>query len=326
MWNYILRRTLYNIPVFLAIIFLMMAALRVNDPVSAQLSKNPTPEEIAAKRAEFGLDEPFLQQYIEFLGNLLQFWDYDVRSFEQDLPVSEMIQNAIPPSMAIMIPTLAITASISIVVGLIAAFNRGRVLDRSLMFIAVIGMSISVLVYIILGQYFGAYLPSLAIEQWPFSVSVDASAGDSPWFFFHPANWVTYCALPVLINITVALGYDTRFYRAVMVEETSKDYIRTARAKGASTRRVMFVHMLKNAMIPIITRIMISLPFIVTGSILIEYYFNIPGMGRTLINAINAKDFPVIQTFTALFAALFIASNILTDVLYALVDPRVRLA
>ena len=237
-----------------------------------------------------------------------------------------MILKAIPPSMAVTIPTLFVTASIAICVGLISAFNRGRFTDKTLMFLAVIGMSISVLVYIIIGQYWGAFLPSVKFADWPFQVSVDASAGSSPWFFFQPKNWVAYCMLPVLINVTVALGYDTRFYRAVMVEESQRDYIRTARAKGASTRRVMFVHMLKNAMIPIITRIMISLPFVITGSILIEVYFGIPGMGRTLINAINAKDFPVIQTFTALFAALFIASNILTDVLYALADPRVRLS
>ena len=128
-----------------------------------------------------------------------------------------------------------------------------------------------------------------------------------------------------MISTIVAMGYDTRFYRTVMVEETQRDYIRTARAKGLTERRVMFKHMLKNAMISIITRIMITLPFLVTGSILLEMYFNIPGMGRTLITAIKGLDFPIVQTFTAIFAALFIVSNILTDVLYALVDPRVRL-
>lgn len=326
MWNYILRRLLYNIPVFLAIIMLMMAALRVNDPVAATLSKNATELEIQAKRESMGLNDWFIVQYGEFLWDLARIWKYDARSWDQDLPVSEMIVNAIPPSVAVMAPTLITTTSIAIVVGLISAFNRGRLLDRSLMFIAVIGMSISVLVYIIIGQYFGAHLPRIEFGHWPFKTSVDAAAGGGKWFFFQPGNWIAYCALPVMINVIVALGYDTRFYRAVMVEETRKDYIRTARAKGASTSRVMFIHMLKNAMIPIITRIMISLPFVVTGSILVEVYFNIPGMGRTLINAINSKDFPVIQTFTALFAALFIFSNILTDVLYAVADPRVRLS
>lgn len=326
MWNYIIRRTLYNIPVFLAIILVVMAALRVNDPVSAQLGKNASQEQIELLEEDMGLNRPFLVQYVVFLKDLATIWNYEERSWDQGLPVSEMIGKAVPPSMAITIPTLTISALISICVGLVSAFNRGKAIDRSLMFIAVIGMSISVLVYIIMGQYFGAYVPSQVFDDWPFAVAVDASAGGNALFFFHPANWVAFCMLPVMINVVVALGYDTRFYRAVMVEESARDYIRTARAKGASTRRVMFVHMLKNAMIPIITRIMISLPFIITGSILVEVYFGIPGMGRTLINAINAKDFPVIQTFTALFTALFIASNILTDVLYALVDPRVRLS
>ncbi|MFK7758491.1 MAG: ABC transporter permease [Phycisphaerales bacterium] len=325
MWTYILRRTLYNIPVFLAIVFILMAALRVNDPVSAQLGKNATQETIELLETEYGLDKPFRVQYVVFLKKLVTL-DFSERSWDQGFPVSEMIFNAVPPSMAITIPTLVITATIAICVGLVSAFNRGKTLDRSLMFIAVIGMSISVLVYIILGQYFGAFVPSETIDNWPFEVAVDASAGESKWFFFSPAQWISFCMLPVLINVVVALGYDTRFYRAVMVEESQRDYIRTAKAKGASTGRVMFVHMLKNAMIPIITRIMISLPFVITGSILIEVFFGIPGMGRTLINAINSKDFPVIQTFTALFAALFIVSNILTDVLYALVDPRVRLS
>lgn len=365
MWNYIIRRTLYNIPVFLAIILVVMAALRVTDPVSAALGKNATQKQIDLITEEYGLDQPFYVQYGVFLRDLALFWkpipedeqagqeadgvtETDaapvkaeknpwerkvVRSWDQDRPVNQMILRAIPPSIAVMGPTLLVTASISIVVGLISAFNRGRTPDKLLMFVAVIGMSISVLVYIILGQYFGAYLPNSANSAWPLEVSVDASVasgGDSFMskygFFFIPSNWISFCLLPVMINVIVALGYDTRFYRAVMVEETQKDYIRTARAKGASNGRVMFIHMLKNAMIPIITRIMISLPFVVTGSILIEVFFGIPGMGRTLINAINSKDFPVIQTFTALFAALFIASNILTDVLYALADPRVRLS
>jgi peptide/nickel transport system permease protein len=324
-WTYIVRRTLYNIPVFLSIIFVVMFALRVNDPVSAQLGKNATQDQIDLLTTEYGLDQPFIVQYGEFVWKMVTF-NFEERSWDQGFPVGEMITNAIPPSMAVTIPTLTITATIAICVGLVSAFFRGKVLDKSLMFIAVIGMSISVLVYIIIGQYWGAYLPSTRIDNWFFEISVDASAGATPWFFFIPKNWVSFCMLPVMINVTVALGYDTRFYRAVMVEESQRDYIRTARAKGASTRRVMFVHMLKNAMIPIITRIMISLPFVITGSILIEVYFGIPGMGRTLINAINAKDFPVIQTFTALFAGLFIASNILTDVLYALADPRVRLS
>ena len=132
--------------------------------------------------------------------------------------------------------------------------------------------------------------------------------------------------LPVIIGVIVAMGYDTRFYRAVMVEECSRDYITTALAKGATSKKIMFVHMLKNALIPIITRVMISLPFLIAGSILVEYYFSIPGMGRTMIQAIKSQDFPVVQATVSVFAAFVIVSVILTDVLYAIVDPRVRLS
>jgi peptide/nickel transport system permease protein len=128
-----------------------------------------------------------------------------------------------------------------------------------------------------------------------------------------------------MISVIVSMGYDTRFYRAVMVEETQAEYITTARAKGASRTKIMFVHMLRNAMIPIITRVMITLPFLVTGSILLEQFFGIPGMGYTLLSAITNGDFPVVEVFTAVFAGLFILSLIATDILYALFDPRVRL-
>jgi peptide/nickel transport system permease protein len=352
MWMYSLRRILYNIPIFLAIVFVMMAALRIQNPVYAYLGKSPTPEEIAAKEHEFGLDRPFLVQYAAFVADFVRM-PYKVvayqmairerdaaaargepppppsntkvvRSWESNIPVVELIAKSVPPSLALTVPALVLTAALAIVIGLVSAFNRGRAIDRTLMVLSVLGMSISYLVYIIFGQYWGAYLPQQHGHN-IFAVSVDAGAGNSWDFFLRPKNWVYYCLLPVIISTVVALGYDTRFYRAVMVEETSRDYIRTARAKGASERRVMFVHMLRNALIPIITRIMITLPFLITGALLLEYYFGIPGMGRTLINAVRAQDFPVIQTFVAILSLLFILSNILTDILYALVDPRVTL-
>ena len=324
MWAYVARRLLYNIPVFLSIILFMMLALRVNDPVYAHLGKSETPESIEAKRVELGMDRPFLVQYADFLLSAGGFLGDD-RSWENEQPVSTLLAKSIPPSMAITVPALCTTAAISIVIGLFSSFYRGRWPDRLLVFVAVIGMSVSFLVYIILGQYFGAYWLTDKLGHEIFAVSVDAGVGDVGWGYFNPRYWIPYCALPVMINVIVAMGYDTRFYRSVMVEECNRDYITTAVAKGAKQRTVMFVHMLKNAMIPIITRIMITLPFLITGSILLEIYFNIPGMGRTLINAIRAKDFPVVQSFTALFAFVFIITNILTDVLYAVVDPRVRL-
>ncbi len=316
MWGYVIRRVLYNVPVYLGIILLMMLALRINDPIWAYLGKNATMEDYNAFAANAGLDRSFFVQYFSFLWDVFRL-DFTVESWDKPgLGVGEMLRSSIPPSLAISAPALAITAFISICVAQISAFFRGRMIDRTLVFFAVLGMSVSFLVYIILGQYFGAYLLNKSIEGELFAIEgYESGLG----------NWAHYCLLPVLISTVVAMGYDTRFYRSVMVEESSRDYILTAQAKGAPKAKIMFVHMLKNAMIPIITRIMVTVPFLITGSILLEMYFNIPGMGRVLIVAINAKDFPVIEAFTAIFAAFFIITNILTDVLYALVDPRIRL-
>jgi peptide/nickel transport system permease protein len=329
MWSYIARRLLYNIPVYLGIILLVMAALRVQDPVYAFLGKSASQEQIDQFRQDFGLNDPFLVQYGKFVKRVVTF-NLSERSWEQQRPVGEIIGDSILPTLMITAPSLFITAAISIVIGLVCAYRRGRPLDRGLMVLAVLGMSISYLVYIIIGQYFGAFwlaqeagVRIFAIEGYDQRLSSVGFWVKQP--FAAAESWVTYCALPVLIGVVVAMGYDTRFYRAVMVEETSRDYITTARAKGATNNKIMFVHMLKNAMIPIITRIMITLPFLIEGSILSEMYFGIPGMGRTLITAINAKDFPLVQAITAVFAGVVIITVILTDVLYALVDPRVRL-
>jgi peptide/nickel transport system permease protein len=291
-----------------------MAALRVNDPVYAYLSKDASAEEYEAFKEKAGLDKPFFVQYGSFLGTSLsrQSWDKPGES------VGALLNQSVGPTLAITVPALVLTSVLSILIGLISAFNRGRWLDKTLVTVAVLGMSVSFLVYIVLGQYFGAFQLNMALGEGLFAVQgYDTS---------RPAWWIHFCLLPVLISTIVAMGYDTRFYRTVMVEECTKDYLRTARAKGLSETRVMFKHMLKNAMISIVTRVMITLPFLIMGSILLEMYFNIPGMGKMLITALNAKDFPVVEGFTAVFAAIFLITNILTDVLYGVVDPRVRLS
>lgn len=322
MYSYILRKILYNIPVYLGIILIMMAALRINDPVNAKLGKNATEEIKQLKRQAMGLDRPFIQQYGEFLWRIVRFdyngseaKPYNSWQYESDT-VGKMLTEAVVPTLKVTIPTLVLTSSIAIFVGMLSAYYRGSLLDKTLMFFVVLGMSVSVVVFIVLGQSFG----SVWLKE-QLGYELFASNGyEKGW-----DKWITYCALPVLIGVVVGIGYDTRFYRAVMVEETGRDYITTAVAKGATKPKIMFVHMLKNAMIPVITRIMITIPFLVTGSIVMEYQFRIPGMGKLLIDSLANKDFPVIQSLGAIFAMLFITTNILTDVFYGLVDPRVRL-
>ncbi|HEX5137490.1 MAG TPA: ABC transporter permease [Planctomycetota bacterium] len=315
MWQYVVRKLLWNIPVYLGILLVVMLALRVNDPVWGRLGKNATQEQYDKEREKLGLKEPFIRQY----GKLL--WGFDLGRESWDKPgrtVGEELAQAVWPSFWIALPALVLTTLIALATALVAAFRRGRALDRGLMAGAVVGMSISYVVYIILGQYFGAYRLSEWTGRQIFAIQGYDTKG-SVW-------WAHFCLLPVLINTVLAVGYDSRFYRAVIVEEVTRDHVRTARAKGLTERAVMLKHVLRNALISVITHVMITLPFLIAGEILIEVYFNIPGMGRTLITAILGKDFPMVQGFTAVFAAVFIVTNILTDVLYALVDPRVRLS
>ena len=314
MWAYCIRKLAYNVPVYLAIIMLVMLALRVKNPVYGFLGKNATQADIVALEKQMGLDQNFFVQYGTFLTTL----DWGTDSWiQKGSTVGEIISRSIWPSISLTLPALVLSTIISVCVAMISAFFRGRMTDKIVVFLAVLGMCVSFLVYIILGQYFGAYRLNDAVGSEVFAISgYESGIG----------NWAHYCLLPVLISLIVSMGYDTRFYRAVMVEESQRDYITTAVAKGAGRNKIMFVHMLKNAMIPIITRVVISLPFLIMGSILLELYFNIPGMGRELINAVRGGDFPVVQSLTAVFAALYIVTIILTDVLYAVVDPRVRLS
>lgn len=324
-WKYIVRRTLYCIPVYLGILLLLMLILRVRDPVPAFMGKNASPEEIALKRAEVGLDKPFLAQYGRFVTQLLTL-DFSEESWQQKgRTVGEIVGGGLGPTLALTAPALALTTLISVSISLIAAWFRGRLADRLLVFFAVLGMSVSFLVYIIFGQYLLGY--SIRSDTWaPFAISGYESIRQAGSWAYLTSKWPYYCLLPVLISVIVSMGYDTRFYRAVMVEESQRDYITTARAKGAGEWRIMFLHLLKNAMIPVITRVSISIPFLITGSFLLEMYFRIPGVGRALITAVNQADFPVVQTIGAAFAIAYLATNLLTDVLYAMVDPRVRLS
>jgi len=251
MWLYVVRRLLYNIPVYLGIILLVMLALRVNDPVTAYLGKNATQEQYDAIKNNFGLDRPFVEQYASTVWNIVTL-DFQAKSWDQNRPVGEMIATAVPATLMITVPALVLTTAISILIGLVCAFYRGRWIDKSLMLFAVLGMSVSFLVYIIVGQYYFGYRIGAHSGILPFDIEgYDVRLSTPSFWFAAPieaaGTWLRFCGLPVLINIVVAMGYDTRFYRAVMVEETGRDYITTARAKGATSRKIMFVHKIGRA-------------------------------------------------------------------------------
>jgi peptide/nickel transport system permease protein len=197
---------------------------------------------------------------------------------------------------------------ISVSISLMIAFVRGSKWDVLAVVICVLGMSIPYLSFILFGQYFLAY------KWWLF-----------PVFFWPDLSTAEYVALPVLIGIVAGLGSNVRFYRTVMLDEMRSDYVRTAFAKGLTARRVLFKHVLKNAMIPIITRVVLAIPFLFLGSLLLERFFGIPGLGYLMVDAIGSRDYFVINAMTYISAILFVIFNVITDICYALVDPRVSL-
>jgi peptide/nickel transport system permease protein len=221
--------------------------------------------------------------------------------------VGALLRVKIVPSLTLTVPAFLLSILIALPLALFIAYYRGTYLDRVALFVCVILMSIVILNYIILGQYLLAvvfkYFPIYGYEF-----------GLGAWKFL---------LLPVILAVAAGLGGNLRFYRTVMLNEVRADYVRTAMAKGVSEERILFKHVLKNAMIPVLTVTVLSIPFLITGSLLLEMYFGIPGMGNMMLNAVNNHDYPVIRTLVYIYSLLYIAGSILTDISYTLVDPRV---
>jgi peptide/nickel transport system permease protein len=210
-----------------------------------------------------------------------------------------------------MFPILILELVLSVTAALAVAYVRGSLTDRVVMVVTTVALSISFLVYIVIGQYvFGFVLGWFPVQGW----------SDSTW-----NNLLTYAPLPVFLAVLVSLAPQTRLYRSFFLDEIGQDYVRTARAKGVSENVILFKHVLRNAMIPILTNVATQLPGVFIGSFLIEVFFSIPGLGREILVAVNRSDYPVIQAATVYLAALTMVINLITDVLYKFVDPRVVL-
>ncbi|MEL6343680.1 MAG: ABC transporter permease [Myxococcota bacterium] len=309
MISFLVRRTLYALPVLLGVALLTLLLFNVagGDPAAMKLGKNPSPAEVEALRATLGLDQPFLMQYLDFLRQIVTL-DFGT-SWTDNTPVREIFWRGVGPTLSLSLPAFSIGSLIAVSVSLLVAFYRGSVLDRVTTVMAIAGISVSSLVYILVGQW-------LLAERWKlFPI----------WGYEYGGGAIFFLALPILIWVLLSVGTDVRYYRTVTLEEINRDYVRTARSKGLSERRVLFVHVLRNCAVPIITRMTIAIPFLITGSFLMEIFFGIPGLGSTLYTAITSSDLPVVKAFTMLGAVLYVIFNILADVLYATFDPRIRL-
>ena len=307
---YAIRRLLYIIPVLLGVcgIIFILFNLVTPDPAMIMLGKHATVEQIAELRHELGLDQSWMHQYLDVVKSSLTL-DFG-RSWSTKQEIVSMIKSGAIPSLSVTVPSFVLSLFLSITISLMVAFYRGKLLDKLTVFFCVTLMSISSLAYILFGQWFFAYKLG-----W-FEISGYESG--------FPA-FIPYVVLPIIIWIILGLGSEIRFFRTILLDEIYQDYVRTARAKGLTENIILFKHVLKNAMIPIITYTIIEIPFLILGALLLESFFSIPGLGAMTLNAINSSDFPVIKAMTILSAVAYILFSVITDLCYTLVDPRMRL-
>ncbi|XLZ72794.1 ABC transporter permease [Massilia sp. SR12] len=309
MFAYLLRRLWQMLPTLLGVVLLVFVLFNWvgGDPAYLLAGKMSDAASIENIRRQLGVDQPWHVQLWIFLKQVATF-DFG-QSWATGEAVSDIIATRLGPSLTVLVPLTVLETVLGIALALAVAFLRGSLTDRMLMVACTVGMSISILVYIIVFQYWLAYQAGLfPVQGWGSGLLEN----------------LRYAALPILIGLAVSLAPTLRLYRSFVLDEVGQDYVRTARAKGLSERRVMWVHVLRNAAIPIITHVMASLPAMLIGAFLLERFFGIPGIGREVILAVERSDFPVIKAITIYVAVATMVFNLLTDVLYQAVDPRVQ--
>ena len=323
MLAYLVRRVLYAIPILIGVNLITFALFFVvntpDDMARMQLGvKRVTPEAIEKWKAERGYDKPlFINPQAGGMSALTEtiFFEKSARMFVGDFgraedgrDIAREIGERMGPSLAIAVPTFILGLYVTLAFALLLVFFRASYLDIWGVVLCVAMMSISGLFYIIGGQYLFSKLWRL-VPISGYSSEIDA------WKFL---------ILPVVIGVVAGIGSAARWYRTIFLEEIGKDYVRTARAKGLSERAVLFGHVLRNAMIPILTGVVVVIPGLFMGSLLTESFFGIPGLGSYTIDAITAQDFAVVRAMVFIGSVLYIVGLVLTDISYTLVDPRIR--
>ena len=314
MLKYVLRRIAEVIPTTAGIVLLAFALFNIvgGSPAEAILGKNATAESIAAFNHKFGYDKPLIvgkigegffdSQLFNFVGDLVK-GDLGY-SVEMKEPVVDILKRGVGPSLSLTVPILVGGTVLGLLLAFVAAGGRGRFPDKTILFGSTVLMSVNYVVWVLAGQFLLSYKMGL-FPIW----------GYRSWF---------YLALPVLIGILSSLGVDVRFFRMAILDELYKPYVLTARAKGLSGAAILVKHVLRNALIPIVTYISLAIPYLFTGSLLLESFFGIPGLGSVSINAIHSADMAVVRAVVVLGALLYQFVNLVTDLAYAALDPRVR--
>jgi peptide/nickel transport system permease protein len=312
MLSYILRRILSTLPVMGIVALFVFSLLYIapGDPAAVIAGDQASPADVERIRQGLGLDRPFLVQFGTWLWGILH-GDLGTSIFT-NLPVASLIAQRIEPTLSLMVLTLIITLLIAVPLGVVAAWKAGSWVDRTIMAFAVFAFSLPVFVV----GYVLAYVFALQFEWLPVQGYTPLAQGVWPWL----QNLI----LPAIALGSVYIALIARITRASMLEVLQQDYIRTARAKGLDQRSILFIHALKNAAVPIVTVIGIGIALLIGGAVVTESVFAIPGLGRLTIDAILRRDYPVIQGIVLMFSFLYVLVNLMVDVTYTLVDPRIR--
>lgn len=309
--SYFIRRLWQFVPTLAGVALLVFALFNWvgGDPAYILAGKIASAERIEEIRRSLGVDQPYWVQLGIFVKQIATA-DFGA-SWSTGERVSQIFATRLGPSLTVLVPLLVVSTAMALVAAMLVAYLRGSLTDRAIMIGCTVGQSISILVYILVFQYVLAYrLGWFPVQGW------GSTFGD---------NLLQYAALPILVGVVVSLAPDIRLYRTFLLDEIGQDYVRTARAKGLGEGRVIWLHVLRNAAIPIATNVLMQLPGLLAGAFLIERFFSIPGIGREVILAVERSDFPVIKAVTMYVAIATLAINLAADLLYRALDPRVQL-
>lgn len=313
MIRYIVRRLLYAVPILLGVTLATFVLFYAVIPPELMARRNisgktATPEQIQTWLEQNGYDKPLPEQFRNHVSSLLllRFGASD----RTEEPIWERIREGAPPSLQLGAMTLMTSLVVGLTLATLLAYFRGTYVDTGGTVLCVVGLSVVYVVYVIGMQF----LLGKLLQYGPLA---GYERGLPSW---------TFVALPAAIGVFARLGADIRLYRTFLLDEMNQDYVRTARAKGVGETAVLFKHVLKNAMIPVVTTTVAAIPTLILGSLLLETFFGIPGLGSYLTDAIAAQDFSIVRAMTFLGALLYIVGLLLTDILYAVIDPRVKLA
>lgn len=312
MFMFLLRRTLAAIPVMAMVAVIVFAILRLTpgDPAAIIAGDSATVDQLAQIRRVMGLDQPIYMQFVIWVGQLLH-GDLGV-SLLSGTPVSAMIADRMGPSLALSLSTITLSVLLALPLGILSAWRQGRLLDRVVMAGSVMGFSVPVFVT----GYILILLFSIKLGWFPVQGYKPLSEGIIPF--------ARSLVLPTLALSTVYVALIARITRTSIIEVMGEDFIRTARAKGLREIGVLLGHALRNAAVPIVTIIGVGIALLISGVVVTESVFNLPGLGRLVVEAVLGRDYPVIQAMILLFAFVYVIINLAVDALYTVFDPRIR--